>query len=106
MLPTVMPQEVILSSLRFLPELVICLAIVLLLLLRLVRAFDRTHLGGVAQVLTLLALAISVCQWLGYMLEPPSLGQGQPLQMYANDPGGMLVYDHVTVFARCFLYLF
>ena len=43
--------------LAFLPELILCGAIVLLLLLRLFSASNRLHLGSVALVLTLVALA-------------------------------------------------
>ncbi len=65
MLPIIDQGDLILDSLRFLPELLGCFTIVLLLVLRLVPAFDRTHLGGIALLLTLAALGTSVLQWLG-----------------------------------------
>ncbi len=47
----------------FLPELVLCGAIVLLLMLRLFSSFNRVHLGWFALLATVVALAVSVCQW-------------------------------------------
>ena len=43
----------------FLPELVVCAGIILLLLTRLLRVFDRAHLGGIAVVTLVLALAVA-----------------------------------------------
>jgi NADH-quinone oxidoreductase subunit N len=81
---------------KFLPELVVCAGIVALLLLRL---FARPHVGPVALVLTLGALAIAVCQWGGYGgFDAPTM-ETKDLPMF----GGLLVYDHMTVFLRCFL---
>ena len=54
-----------LDFLAFLPEILLCIAIVLLLLLRLLPSFDRVHLGWVALVMTLLALGVSWAQWTG-----------------------------------------
>ncbi|HEY2909342.1 MAG TPA: NADH-quinone oxidoreductase subunit N, partial [Gemmataceae bacterium] len=51
------------DAILFLPELVICSGIVLLLLCRLVKAFDRTHLGGVAAVLLAVALVPAAFQF-------------------------------------------
>lgn len=55
--------------LQFLPELVLCVGIVLLLLCRLVKAFDRTHLGSVAATMLGVALLPAVYQF----LEPVSV---------------------------------
>lgn len=44
----------------FLPELVVCGGIVLLLLVRLVKGFDRAHLGGLAAVVAATALVVAV----------------------------------------------
>jgi NADH-quinone oxidoreductase subunit N len=76
---------------HFLPELIVCGSIVLLLLLRLVRALDRTHLGGLALLLTVGALAVSWAQW-----DDPTLKN-----TYAFT--GLLAYDDFTVFLRLFL---
>jgi NADH-quinone oxidoreductase subunit N len=89
----------------FLPELILCGGIVLLLLLRLVRDLDRVHLGWIALVLTGAALAVAAGQWHGGFAE--YLGPG-PSKL---DPdarahelfAGLLVYDHFTVFLRLFL---
>jgi NADH-quinone oxidoreductase subunit N len=92
--------------LAFLPEVVLCGTIVLLLLLRLFRRFDRRHLGGVALVLTLYALFVGWCQWQGYELPwgkyDPRLDQpGRPATLSAF--GGLLVYDNFLIFVRLFL---
>ena len=65
MLPIIDQGAVTLSTLDFLPELLLCVAVVLLLVLRLFSAFDRTHLGGIALLLTLAALGASIAQWGG-----------------------------------------
>jgi NADH-quinone oxidoreductase subunit N len=86
----------------FLPELILCGTIVLLLLLRLFRAFDHRHLGGAALVLTLAALVVSWAQWRGYpSLDPRTDPGSDPLrrEMFS----GMLVYDNFTIFLRLFL---
>src|SRR4051794_35405312 len=49
----------------FAPELLLCGTIVVLLLLRLFSSLDRLHMGYVALVLTLAALAMSWMQWAG-----------------------------------------
>ena len=65
MLPTISSSELLLSSLNFLPELVLCLAIVGLLFCRLFKSLDRWHFGGLALFMALLALMLSLIQWLG-----------------------------------------
>ena len=86
----------------FLPELILCVGIVLLLLLRLLRAFDRIHLGGVALAIAAAALATALCQWRGiYGFAAP--GQpGSSLNLFT----GLLVYDNFTVYLRLFLIFF
>ena len=49
----------------FLPELVLCTGIIVLLLLRLFSAFDRWHLGWLALGFTGIALAAACDQWVG-----------------------------------------
>ncbi|HXG12513.1 MAG TPA: NADH-quinone oxidoreductase subunit N [Gemmataceae bacterium] len=86
-------QSQVLANCRdFLPELILCGAIVLMLLLRLFNAFNRWHLGWVALILTLAALGVSGGQW----FESHSL-TGTPLF------GGLLVYDQFTIFLRLFV---
>ena len=101
MLPNInlITENLLGGSVMFLPELLVCCTIVLLLLLRVLRLADRAHVGPIALILTLVILALSVCQWGGYLgfAAPDSTGKTE--QMF----GGMLVYDHLTVFLRCFL---
>src|SRR5438552_17385294 len=76
----------------FMPELILCGGIVVLLILRMFKALDRLHLGSIALILTLTALGWSSIQW----QTPP------------NSPmfGGLLWNDGVTVFLRLFLFSF
>jgi NADH-quinone oxidoreductase subunit N len=88
----------------FLPELVLCGAIVLMLLLRLVPRFDRKNLGWVALVLTVYAFYVSLSQWLGgdpYDPRPAADGSGS-LNLFS----GLLIYDNFTIFLRLFLFSF
>ncbi len=89
--------------LAFLPELILCGAIVLMLLMRLFRAFDRLHLGAVAFALSAVALGVAVGQWRGdFGLVPPDDNLGGRLDIFT----GLLVYDNFTVFMRIFLLTF
>jgi NADH-quinone oxidoreductase subunit N len=91
------------DSLAFLPELLVCGTIVLLLLLRLFTALDKFHLGWLALVLTVAALATSVCQWTGlYDMPEPGHGSPEATPLFS----GLLVYDRLTVFLRLFLLAF
>jgi len=86
----------------FLPELILCGAIVLMLLLRLFKLFDKRHLGWVALALTVYALGVSCCQWLGMgSVDPRFLPDGT-----MNIFSGLLVYDNFTIFLRLFLFSF
>jgi NADH-quinone oxidoreductase subunit N len=87
----------------FLPELVLCGSIVLLLLLRLFTAFDRMHLGSVALVLTLYALVVSICQWYQVRYDPRKAGD---LTDSVSLFSGLLVYDNFTIYLRLFLLTF
>jgi NADH-quinone oxidoreductase subunit N len=108
MLPFIDLGAMKLSLLDFFPELVLCISIVLLLLLRLFKLFDRDHMGPIALILTLIALTGSVAQWQGWMsgfLAPPD--QKGPILLFGDhNTTGMLIYDHFTVYVRCFLYGF
>jgi NADH-quinone oxidoreductase subunit N len=93
-----MQGRLALDLLAFLPELLVCVAIVLLLLMRLIGWFDRIHLGGVALAVTLCALAVSVDQWLGDAADPRAL-RVNSLNLFS----GLLVYDNLTIFLKMFL---
>jgi NADH-quinone oxidoreductase subunit N len=86
----------------FLPELILCAGIVLLLLLRLFRAFDRLHLGAVALAVSAAALLTAFGQWGGgFGFDTPGRFGGS-LPIFS----GLLVYDNFTVFLRLFLLFF
>ncbi len=85
----------------FLPELVLCGGIVLLLLLRLFRMLDRVHLGYVAMALSLAGLWCAWMQWQGEMPYDPRKSVDS-LPMFS----GLLVFDNFTIFLRVFLLFF
>ena len=96
MFPTPGQIEQLQSSLQsnlqlFLPELVLCFGIVLLLLCRLVKAFDRTHLGTVAAAIVGVALLTA-----GYLFLEGDLA---PVEFFA----GMLASDPFSGFVRILL---
>jgi NADH-quinone oxidoreductase subunit N len=111
MLPSIDVENIWIDCLRFLPELLACGGIVLFLLIRL---FDRSHMGSIALMVTLAALSVSVAQWYGTLgfLESPRMREivGLPFQgtfqlaFGSRTGGGLLIYDHVTIYLRCFLY--
>jgi NADH-quinone oxidoreductase subunit N len=80
------------DCLAFLPEIILCGSIVLLLLLRLFRGVERWHLGVEALVLTLVAFAVAAQQWRSSLAAP-----SYPIF------GGLLSYDYFTIFLRLFL---
>ena len=92
-----------LDCLDFLPELLVCGGIVVFLLLRL---FDRSHMGTIALLVTVLALGVSIAQWSStgpFQAETSTVSTvPHPVRAF----GGLLVYDHLTIFLRCFLYGF
>jgi NADH-quinone oxidoreductase subunit N len=104
MLPNVtrVQGDVLHDSLAFLPELLLCAAIVLMLFFRLFGVFNRTHMGWVALVAVLGALGVSILQWLGEFgfQKPGELARD--LMIF----DGLLVYDYFTLFLRCFLFGF
>jgi NADH-quinone oxidoreductase subunit N len=106
---------ILIDSLAFLPELLVCFAIVLLLVLRLFRGFDHTHMGSVALVMTLGALLVSLCQFPPVRsLARDAFGDGALVgildSLRGTNPStiftGLLVYDNLTIFLRLFLYTF
>jgi NADH-quinone oxidoreductase subunit N len=80
----------------FMPQLIVCAAIVLLLLIRLIPRYDRWHLGWIALALSAGACVLSAFQWF-----TPTSAQGS-VSLF----GGMLVYDNFSVFVNIFLYSF
>src|SRR6266700_1075188 len=76
----------------FMPELILCGGIVLLLLLRMFQGLDRLHLGSLALVVSLAAFGFSFSQW-----------QAQPNSPIFSD---LLAFDTFTVFLRLFLFGF
>jgi NADH-quinone oxidoreductase subunit N len=82
--------------LAFLPELILCACIVLMLFFRLFT--NRRNLGSVALVMTLLAFIVSWNQWLGANYDPRAVGS-KSLEIFS----GLLVYDNFTIFLRLFL---
>lgn len=101
----------------FLPELVLCGAIVLMLLIRLIPRYDRIHLGWIALVISIYVCYLSWQQWLGANAFHPEFDPRLELQ----DPnsalpgliptsiplfGGMLIFDNFAIFLKLFLTTF
>jgi NADH-quinone oxidoreductase subunit N len=78
----------------FVPELVLCGGIVILLLMRLLPMFDRLHMGFVSLALSLGALAVAVLDF----ISPPS----SSVDLFT----GLLRLDNFTLFLRLFLLAF
>jgi NADH-quinone oxidoreductase subunit N len=127
MFPSVDQAQIQLDLLAFLPELVICAGIVLLLLVRLIPGYRRSHLGGLALFLTLFAFLLSVGEFPGTLkllkdLFPGLATSGSSDMSLPGMINGMLeglqgqhdktlfgylvVFDNLTVYLRCFLYGF
>jgi NADH-quinone oxidoreductase subunit N len=101
MLPSVNVFQLAQDLQAFMPELILCGGIVLLLLLRLFGPLDRLHLGWVALVFTLAAVAMSAAQWQANNTNTA------PVAIFGGDPQtGLLVFDNFTIFLRLFLYGF
>lgn len=92
----------------FLPELTLCFAIVLMLLLKVIPKVYQGHMGWAALIFTLIAFMVSWQQWSG---SPESgkfdprveLGiRGGSIQLFS----GLLVYDNFTIFLRMVLTAF
>ena len=94
MFPTLLRMESLQESLRsdlyqFIPELVVCVGIVTLLLVRLTSLFDRVHLGGLAVAVLAVALFSA-----GYQFATHRSGAGAFF-------GGMFVADPFASLVRC-----
>ena len=63
-LADLLTNELQVDAVLFLPELVLCVDIVLLLLIRLMPRYDKLHLGWVALLLAGIGCYLSCCQWL------------------------------------------
>ncbi|MBY0523346.1 MAG: NADH-quinone oxidoreductase subunit N [Gemmataceae bacterium] len=92
----------------FLPELILCGTIVLMLFLRLFTAMSRWHLGLEALTLTLVALAVAWVQWQSIPMGPDGRSDGisRPIFGGADPASGLLVYDNFTIYLRLFLLSF
>ncbi len=90
MLPTVSVDILLTDLLLFLPEALLCGALVVMLLLRLFTA--RLHLGGIALAAVVVALAAAGYMW--YDMDPARAN---------NAFTGMVVCDSYTLFARLLL---
>ncbi len=85
--------------LAFLPEIVLASAIVLMLVWRVIGVGSRRHLGYLALLASLIALAVAIGQWQDYS---SSIGAGHPLELFT----GLLAYDRLAIFVRIFLLAF
>ncbi len=87
--------------LAFLPELILCGTIVLMLLLRMFSGLDRLHSGYVALAASLIALFVSWQQWRGVAFDP------RPEETVRLDLfTGLLIYDNLSIFLKIFLLAF
>ncbi len=89
-------QDTLLVDMQaFLPELILCGGIILLLLIRLFKGSEKLQLGYVAIVVCALALGAAWTQWMGD-LKPNA---ERPRELFS----GLLVYDLFTIYLRLFL---
>ena len=123
MLPDIstMTAELSRHMLSFLPEFLVCFTIVLLLLLRVLGSSKKSHLGHLALVMTLVALGVSVLQWLAMNFSPKG---GDDANLFYSilkgfkafeETGGpqtdelftsLIVYDRMAVALKIFLLSF
>src|SRR6266851_3876605 len=94
-------QQALAADVRgFRPELILCVGIVALLLLRLLPSFDRLHLGWISLLFSLLALVCAGFDWV-------SSGEPAAEPIWERDLfTGLLRLDHFTLFLRLFLLAF
>jgi NADH-quinone oxidoreductase subunit N len=113
MLPNIDLGQIQNDCLNFLPELLVCAGIVLILFVRL---FDRAHMGSIALLVMLTVLGISIVQWYGIKIGgstwigSPRNEAGINAEIFRGSFqtafGSLVVYDHLTIYLRCFLYGF
>ncbi|MBI2808224.1 MAG: NADH-quinone oxidoreductase subunit N [Planctomycetes bacterium] len=84
------------DAVAFLPELVLCGAIVVMLLIRLVPRYDRVHMGAIAILIAGFACGLACYQW----TQMTNVARTEYLF------GGMLVFDNFTIFLKIFLLAF
>lgn len=93
-------NELVTDLFRFLPELLLCAGIVVLLFLRLFSFLNRYHLGNLAFLFTALALLAAWDQWtLSNWDQPNPTEEIVPAELFTS----MLAYDSLGVFMRLFL---
>jgi NADH-quinone oxidoreductase subunit N len=93
--------------LAFLPETILCGAIVLMLVLRLFGSFNRAHLGWLALAASVVAFAVAAAQWFGVPWLTPQLSRNPvTLQLEREVFTGLLVYDSFSLFVRVLLFGF
>ena len=87
----------------FLPELVLCGSIVLLLLIRMFLG-NRTNLGLLGLIFVGVTLAVTLAQWNGIAGYDPRVGVNDrpSIELF----GGMLVFDNFTIWIKLFLVVF
>ena len=83
----------------FLPELILCAAIVGMLLIRLFSSLQRVHVGYVAMLASGAAFLVALAQWRGDSAFDP--GVGHPFLFT-----GLLAYDPFAIYVRLFLLAF
>src|SRR5579864_3882462 len=83
---------------HFAPELVLCLGIVLMLLVRLFTRLSHAHMGTVALVFTVIAIGLNWEMW----DKPAEQQERADLFMFS----GLLAFDNFTLFLRLFLLAF
>src|SRR5947209_1848216 len=99
---TELEDHLLLDCKAFLPELILCGTIVLMLFLRLFNGFRRLHMGWVALLGTLAGIAVSWLQWEGFpQLDPRAQWIVTPAQWTMFN--GLLTLDNFTLFLRLFL---
>lgn len=101
----VLTQNSMVDVRAFLPELVLCIAIVFILLVRLFPRYNRWHMGWIALILTGMATVFSFMLWYRFdPIDPRADGTIQPNSF--NLFGGMLIYDNFSIFLKMFLLVF
>lgn len=82
----------------FVPELLVCGSLILLLLLRMFSGLQRLHLGYMALFLTVLACGASYLQWTGRAFDPRTSAD-ESIRLFS----GLIVYDSFAIFLKLFL---
>ena len=93
--------------LAFLPETILCGAIVLMLVLRLFQLFNHAHLGWLALAASVAAFAVAAAQWFGSPGLTPQLSRNPATELLERQLfTGLLVYDSFSLFVRVLLFGF